>query len=48
MSSRKIREKEKSKGAGQFGVADEDLQELDVRRTRRGLYSAPGPPSGTT
>ena len=48
MSSRKSRGKEKSRGAGQFGVADEDLQELDVRRTRKGLYTAPGPSPGTT
>ena len=48
LSLRKTRGREKARGAGQFGVADADTQELDVKRTRRGMYSSPGPQPGTT
>ena len=48
LSLRKTRGREKARGAGQFGVADADPQELDVKRTRRGVYSSPGPQPGTT
>ena len=48
VSTKRSRQKEKSKGTGQFGVADADPQELDVRRTRRGTYPALGAPAGTT
>ena len=48
VSTQRSRQKEKSKGNGQFGVADTDPQELDVRRTRRGTYPALGAPAGTT
>ena len=44
----KTRGREKARGTGQFGVADADPQELDVRRTRRGVYPSPGPQPGTT
>ena len=48
VSTKTSRQKEKSKGTGQFGVANADPQELDVRRTRRGTYPALGAPAGTT
>ena len=48
VSTKRSRQKEKSKGTGQFGVADADPQELDVRRTRRSTYPALGAPAGTT
>ena len=48
VSTKRSRQKEKSKGTGQFGVADADPQELDVRRTRRGTYPVLGAPTGTT
>ena len=48
VSTKRSRQKEKSKGTGQFGVADTDPQELDVRRTRKGTYPALGTPAGTT
>ena len=47
LGTRKSRSREKAKGTGQFGVADTDSEELDVRRTRRGLYVAPGLSKGT-
>ena len=48
VSTKRSRQKKKSKGTGQFRVADADPQELDVRRTRRGTYPALGAPAGTT
>ena len=35
LSLRKTRGREKARGVGQFGVADADPQELDLKRTRR-------------
>ena len=45
---RKSRGRDKQRGAGQFGVADTDPKELDVRKTRRGTYTAPSAPTGST
>ena len=48
LGARRSRGREKGKGTGQFEVADMDPKELDVRRTRRGVYPAVGTPGGTT
>ena len=41
LSLRKTRGREKARGAGQFGVADTDPQELDVKRDQKGCVFFP-------
>ena len=49
MSKTQVRKtKVKERGEGQFGVADIDPHELDVRKTRHGTYPVPGTPTGIT